>query len=114
MDKRARIQSSSSAGTLGREVTPQRIEIMASKPNRDIEKNYPASQFAAKLRRLADAVESAEPFTIQIANERIHVPKSALFNIEHERSDSEEEIEFQLKWNRGDSDEASDPDEAVV
>ncbi len=68
------------------------------KENRDIEKDYPTSEFVAKLRRLADALESGERFEIQIANERIYVPVRAEFNIEHERSDSEEEIEFQIKW----------------
>jgi hypothetical protein len=35
---------------------------------------------------------------IQIAGERISVPVRATFNIEHERGDDEEEIEFQIKW----------------
>lgn len=69
------------------------------KPDRDIEKSYPTDQFVAKLRRLADALETGEPFEIQIDNERIYVPKRAIFNIEHEREDGEEEIEFQLKWS---------------
>ncbi len=84
---------------------------MTEKADRDIEKAYPASQFAAKLRRLADAVERDQPFTIQIANERIYVPRDAIFNVEHEREDGEEEIEFQLKWTRGDGD-APDDDES--
>ncbi len=69
-----------------------------SKPNRDIEKSYPAKDFAAKLRRLADDIESGENFEIQIAGERIYVPDRAQFNIEHERENGEHEIEFQLKW----------------
>jgi len=73
---------------------------MSDKPDRDIEKSYPADQFAAKLRRLADCIERDEPFTIQIAGERIHVPRDAIFDVEHEREDGEEEIEFQLKWSR--------------
>ena len=68
------------------------------KADRDIEKSYSTSEFVAKLRRLADALENGDPFEIQIANERIYVPKRAIFNIEHEREDGEEEIEFQLKW----------------
>lgn len=74
---------------------------MAKKPKeqqRDIEKAYPTKQFVAKLRRLADSLEKGERFTIQIAGERINVPKDAIFNIEHERGDGEEEIEFQIKW----------------
>lgn len=68
------------------------------KQNRDIEKTYSIPQFVEKLRRLADCLEQGERFDIQIAGERIYVPKDAVFNIEHERGDGEEEIEFQIKW----------------
>ena len=71
-----------------------------AKADRDIEKDYPLPDFIAKLRRLADALESGERFEIQIAGERISVPVRATFNIEHEREDGEEEIEFQIKWAR--------------
>lgn len=71
---------------------------MSSKPERDIEVTYSVSEFADKLRRLADSLESGKPFEIQIAGERIYVPVRAEFNIEHEREGKEEEIEFQLKW----------------
>ena len=71
---------------------------MASKPTRDIEKDYPLAEFAQKLRRLADAVEAGERFEIQIAGERISVPVRATYHIAHERSDTEEEIEFQVTW----------------
>lgn len=70
----------------------------AHKQNRDIEKTYSIPQFVEKLRRLADCLEQGERFDIQIAGERIYVPKDAVFNIEHERGDGEEEIEFQIKW----------------
>jgi amphi-Trp domain-containing protein len=73
---------------------------MASKPDRDIEKDYPLPDFVEKLRRLADAIESGRRFEIQIAGERISVPVRARYNIEHEREDGEEEIEFQIKWSR--------------
>jgi amphi-Trp domain-containing protein len=69
-----------------------------SKEERDIEKTYATSEFVAKLRRLADALETGEKFEIQIAGERIYVPVRATYTIEHERSDAEEEIEFQIKW----------------
>ena len=71
---------------------------IGEKMDRDIEKEYSTSEFVAKLRRLADALESGERFEIQIANERIYVPARAKFNIEHERGGGEEEIEFQIKW----------------
>ncbi|MEM7404351.1 MAG: amphi-Trp domain-containing protein [Pseudomonadota bacterium] len=68
------------------------------KEERDIERGYPAKQFVAKLRRLADCIEQDKRFRIQVAGERVSVPPDALISIEHERGDSEEEIEFQLKW----------------
>ena len=71
---------------------------MARKSQRDVEKSYTRAQFVAKLRRFADSVESGEPFVIQIAGERIHMPARAVFNIEHERGSDGEEIEFQMKW----------------
>ncbi|WP_240194237.1 amphi-Trp domain-containing protein [Desulfopila inferna] len=70
------------------------------KPERDVEKEYPKAEFVAKLRRLADAIEQGKRFEIQIAGERIYVPVRAEFFIEHERSDDQEEIEFQIKWER--------------
>lgn len=72
---------------------------MAQKPERDIEKDYPLPEFIDKLRRLADALERGQRFEIQIAGERISVPVRATFNIEHERGEDEEEIEFQIKWS---------------
>ena len=82
---------------------------------RDVERNYPIPQFAAKLRRLADALEAGEGFRIQIAGERFQVPKRAEVSVEHERGDDEEEVEFQLKWKIADvagddSDDGSDDD----
>jgi amphi-Trp domain-containing protein len=71
---------------------------MTIKKDRDIEKSYSTKEFVAKLRRLADSLEQEEKFEIQIAGERIYVPVRADFNIEHEREDSSEEIEFQIKW----------------
>lgn len=68
------------------------------KPDRDLEKSYPVDEFIAKLRRLADCLETGEQFEIQIAGERIYVPVRAKYNIEHEREGGSEEIEFQIKW----------------
>jgi len=67
---------------------------------RDIEKTYSNSQFVDKIRRLADCIEEGKNFEIQIANEKIYVPNSAKFSIEHEREDGSEEIEFQIKWSK--------------
>ena len=81
--------------------------------SRDVEKIYSTDEVVAKLRRLADALESGSPFRIQIAGERIYVPVRAEFSVEHERGSDEEEVEFQLKWSLDDeSDDANT--EAVV
>ena len=72
---------------------------MAKEAQRDIEKVYSIKQFAAKLRRLADALENGNKFAIQIAGKRINVPAHASISVEHERSEDSEEIEFQLKWD---------------
>ena len=85
--------------------------------DRDVERGYPVSEFVAKLRRLADALESGRPFRIQVAGERIHVPRRARIAVEHEREDGEEEVEFQLKWSAagaGEDDDEAEDDEPVV
>ncbi len=74
------------------------MSARTKKRKRDIEKNYPAKQFVIKLRRLADCIENGKRFRIQVAGERIVIPPNATINIEHERGSSEEEIEFQIKW----------------
>ena len=68
------------------------------KNDRDIEKTYSINDFVSKLRRLADCLEAGEQFEIQIAGERIYVPVRATYNIEHEREEGQEEIEFQICW----------------
>jgi amphi-Trp domain-containing protein len=67
---------------------------------RDITRTYSRAQFVAKLRRLADAIEAGQPFTIQVAGERLRIPGDVRFNIEHERSGTEDELEFQVLWDR--------------
>lgn len=71
---------------------------MPAKQKRDLERTYSRAQFVAKLRRLADSIESRKAFTIQVAGERLHIGAVATFNIEHERAEGEEELEFQLRW----------------
>ena len=72
---------------------------MSKEIERDVEKSYPISDFISKLRRLADSLEKGEQFEIQIAGERVYVPVRATYNIEHERGQGQEEIEFQIKWS---------------
>ena len=74
------------------------IPFMSKRRARDLERVYSRAQFIAKLRRLADSLEKQQPFTIQVAGERLHIPAQAQFNIEHERAAGEQELEFQLKW----------------
>jgi amphi-Trp domain-containing protein len=76
------------------------MAMKKKRSDRDIEKGYTTRQMAAKLRRLADCLESGKQFKIQIAGEKIAVPTGATFNIEHEREGKNEEIEFQFKWKQ--------------
>jgi amphi-Trp domain-containing protein len=71
---------------------------------RDVETVTSVTEFVAKLRRLADALESGESFRIQVAGERFRVPKHATMSIAHERAADDEEIEFQLTWSHVDDD----------
>ena len=71
-----------------------------STSDRDLTRTYSRAQFVAKLRRLADSLEAAKPFTIQVVGERLRVPADVDFNIEHERTGAGEELEFQLLWTR--------------
>jgi amphi-Trp domain-containing protein len=89
-------------------------EHVGSAP-RDVERIYSTAEVVAKLRRLADALETETPFRIQIANERIRVPARARFSIEHERDEDQEEIEFQLTWSAAEhTDDDTDDDDRVV
>lgn len=72
--------------------------MQTPKEARDIEKSYTRRQFVEKLRRFADAIENGEAFNIQVAKERLRIPKEAKFNIEHEREEGNNELEFQIKW----------------
>ena len=71
---------------------------MGKKKDRESEKGYSTRQMVAKLRRLADCLETGQQFRIQIAGERVNIPARAVFNIEHEREGGSEEVEFQFKW----------------
>lgn len=82
-----------------------------SENDRDVEKSYSVTEFVAKLRRLADALEREQPFRIQVAGKRITVPRRASISVEHERGDDEEEIELQLKWSVAEADAAEEPEE---
>ena len=70
--------------------------------SRDLERSYSRQQFVSKLRRFADTIEKARPFTILVAGQRLHIPARAVFNIEHERAGGAHELEFQLRWSDDD------------
>lgn len=76
--------------------------------DRDLEKNYSLPEFVAELRRLADILESNEQFTIQIEGEEIVVPEQATASIAYEIEDGRAEIEFQLSWDAGETEEDGD------
>lgn len=77
---------------------PATKTVAKRKSDRDIEKAYSTKAFVSKLRRLADSLEKGKRFQIQVAGERVAVPTTPAFNIEHEREDGVEEVEFQIKW----------------
>ena len=79
-----------------------------AKSERDVERIYSTEEVVAKLRRLADALETGKAFRIQVAGERVRVPARARFSIEHERDEDSEEVEFQFTWDRADADDGQD------
>ena len=81
---------------------------------RDVERVYSVPEFVAKLRRLADALESDEPFRIQVAGKRVRVPRRAQISVEHERGTDEEEVEFQLRWDLADLPGSAEDNEPLV
>lgn len=84
------------------------------KPERDVERIYSTEEVVAKLRRLADALESGSSFRIQVAGERFRVPAQAIFSVEHERDEQGEEVEFQLKWSHDEESDGDDEASTVV
>jgi len=79
--------------------------------DRDVEKIATTAAFVAKLRRLADALESGGSFRIQIAGERFRVPRDAELSVEHEREGDTEEVELQLRWSVSGADASEDADD---
>lgn len=67
---------------------------------KEVEKSYATKETAAKLRRLADALESEKTFEIQVAGERIYVPPYASVEFEYAREGGDEELEIEIKWKR--------------
>ena len=57
-----------------------------------------ARGFLERVRARAETEILPGVATIQVGGERLHIPANAAFNIEHERSGKDEELEFQLIW----------------
>lgn len=68
--------------------------------NADVEKSYRNRDVAAKLRRLADALEQGKAFTVQIAGKRVYMPPRATVELEYQREGDGEEIEIEISWTR--------------
>ena len=68
---------------------------------KEVEKSYANRDVAAKLRRLAEALEEGKAFEIQIAGERVYVPAYASVEFEYSREGDDEEIEIEVKWRKG-------------
>ena len=66
----------------------------------EVEKSYANRDAAAKLRRLAEALEEGRAFEIQIAGRRVYVPAHASVEFEYEGGDDEGELEIEVKWRR--------------
>jgi amphi-Trp domain-containing protein len=79
--------------------------------DRDIEVTHEVSSFVAELRRLADALESGEAYTISIDGEDVTIPEGAQFSVAHEREDGDTELEFQVTWSMSEDDEDEDEEE---
>ncbi len=73
--------------------------------DRDIEVTHEVSSFVSELRRLADALESGQVYTVNIDGEDVTIPEDAGFSVAHEREDGVVELEFQITWT------VSDPDD---
>ena len=67
---------------------------------KEVEKSYATKETAAKLRRLADALEAEKTFEIQVSGERIYVPPYASVEFEYAREGDEEELEIEITWKR--------------
>lgn len=68
---------------------------------REIQKTYSIAKFAAELRRLADMLESNENYSIRLEDEEVVIPQDAVASIVYEIEEGSAEIEFQLSWETG-------------
>ncbi len=79
--------------------------------DRDIDVPHETASFVAELRRLADALESGETFTIKMDDEDVTIPEDAYLSIAHERDGDEVELEFQITWSLAEDEDEDEPDD---
>jgi amphi-Trp domain-containing protein len=82
----------------------------------EIEKTYSMAEFIVELRRLADALEADSNFSIELEGHEVKVPGQAIASVVYEIEEGHAELEFQLSWETGESediaDEGDDADES--
>jgi amphi-Trp domain-containing protein len=79
--------------------------------DRDVEVTHEVSSFVAELRRLADALEKGEAYSLTIEGEEVTIPEGAMFSVAHEREDGEVELEFQVTWSIAEDEDDEDEEE---
>lgn len=79
--------------------------------DREADATYDIQAFAEELRRLADALEAGEGFTIDIGGETVSIPSDVDLSVSYELEDGEGELEFQLGWSIGGDDEDDEDEE---
>ena len=83
---------------------------MAKIKKRNVEMDvvFSAQELAAELRRLADALEKGEAYSL--IGQPVEIPGDAEINIEYERDGDEQELEIEIKWGE-ESEEEEEGDE---
>jgi amphi-Trp domain-containing protein len=66
----------------------------------NVEHTFAKRETAAKLRRIADAIEAGRSFRIQVNGNRVFVPAGAMIDIELQREEYDGELEVDIKWKR--------------
>jgi len=70
----------------------------------ELEETLSREDFVARLRQLADALEKGDGFEVDLAGETVTLPKDAVYSVDYEGEDGEEEIGFRIAWSRADED----------
>jgi amphi-Trp domain-containing protein len=70
---------------------------------REIELDVTTEEFVRRLRELAHAIEAGDAYTVSLQDVILRIPSDAQCRIEFEESDSEVELEFEVRWRRAES-----------